>query len=151
MRSTDNSTSWYCEGCKTFHLNDHKKWTDDMGDFYCARAWKRLTKPQNNTFRQRVNYAREAFLLGEDSRAFDKCFEMYDGAFVVTALMRLCQTDTLLNQAIQKQMSRPGVIAWQKTAASLAHIPSTKLSQKAAAHRVYLENRAHGYVQPSLL
>lgn len=39
-------------------------------------------------FRERVRYASAAFMRREDSRKFDNCFEMYDGSYVVTALMR---------------------------------------------------------------
>ncbi|SDR45257.1 hypothetical protein [Pseudovibrio sp. Tun.PSC04-5.I4] len=150
MEIKQDAAHWYCEGCKTVHLPDQERRVDDMGDYHCAKAWKRLTNPQNTTFKQRVNYAREAFFLGEDSRAFDNCFETYDGAFVVAALMRLCKTDLKLKQAIERHMSRAGLNEWQQTTASLSHIPTHRLSQKAAEHRAFEQNRVSGYEQPSL-
>ncbi|KZK92515.1 MULTISPECIES: hypothetical protein [unclassified Pseudovibrio] len=150
MKTKQDAPNWYCEGCKTFHLPQQERQVDDMGDYYCARAWKRLINPQNTTFKQRVNYAREGFCLGEDSRAFDNCFEMYDGAFVVAALMRLSETDHELKQAIERHMSKAGLAEWQQTTASLAHIPTHKLSQKAATHRQQVEASPTGYQQPSL-
>ncbi|SDQ36190.1 hypothetical protein [Pseudovibrio sp. Tun.PSC04-5.I4] len=102
------------------------------------------------SFNQRVRYARLAFLRNEDSRAFDNCFEMYDGAFVVAALMRLSETDSELKQAMQKDFSKFGLAQWQQTTASLAHIPTEKLSSKAAAYRRQVELSPVGYQQPSL-
>ncbi|SDR49184.1 hypothetical protein [Pseudovibrio sp. Tun.PSC04-5.I4] len=150
MEAKQDAAHWYCEGCKTFHLPATERRVDDMGEYYCIKAWKRLINPQNTTFKQRVNYAREGFCLGEDSRAFDNCFETYDGAFVVAALMRLSETDRELKQAILRHMSKAGLAEWQQTTASLAHIPTHKLSQKAAEHRAFEQNRVSGYEQPSL-
>ncbi|QUS59167.1 hypothetical protein [Pseudovibrio brasiliensis] len=102
------------------------------------------------SFNERVDYAHQALLRGEDSRKFDNCFEMWDGAFVVAALMRRSLSDPELRQAIKKDLSSVGLAQWQQTTASLAHIPTHKLSDKAAAHRRQVEKRPYGFQQPSL-
>ncbi|WP_057464029.1 hypothetical protein [Pseudovibrio sp. POLY-S9] len=102
------------------------------------------------SFNERVDYAHQALLRGEDSRKFDNCFEMWDGAFVVAALMRRNLSDLELRQAIKKDLSTVGLAQWQQTTASLAHIPTHKLSDKAAAHRRQVEKSPFEFEQPSL-
>ncbi|KZK92527.1 hypothetical protein PsAD14_05714 [Pseudovibrio sp. Ad14] len=102
------------------------------------------------SFNERVDYAHQAFLRGEDSRKFDNCFEMWDGAFVVTALMRRSLSDPELRRAIEKDFYSAGLAQWQQTAASLAHIPTDKLSSKAATHRRQVEKSPFDFQQPSL-
>ena len=80
---------------------------------------------------ERVAYARLALLRNEDSRAHDNCFEMHDGALVVTALMRQAETDPFLRAAIKRQFSIAGIGQWEATAAEHAHIPTHKLPDAA--------------------
>lgn len=54
-----------------------------------------------DNFSGRVNYAASCFMRGvRNSRSFDSCFEMYDGKIVVTALVRRCQKNEKLRNAI---------------------------------------------------
>jgi len=54
-----------------------------------------------DNFTGRVNYAASCFMRGvRNSRSFDSCFEMYDGRIVVTALVRRCQKNEKLRNAI---------------------------------------------------
>ena len=85
----------------------------------------------SKSFTERVAYARLAILRNEDSRAHDNCFEMYDGALVVTALMRQAETDPHLLAAIKRQFSIAGIGLWETTAAEHAHIPTHKLPDAA--------------------
>lgn len=87
------------------------------------------------SFNERVSYARQAFLRNEDSRAFDDCFEMNDGEYVVSALMRMSEEDVELKAAIENDLNAHGLALWRETAKSLAHVPTHDLSKKATAHR----------------
>lgn len=90
------------------------------------------------TFAARVAYAAEAIKRREDSRALDDCFEMNDGAYVVTALMRRAITDTALRRAIAAMFTdQPAFesVPWHKTARALAHIPDHRLEDAARRER----------------
>lgn len=91
------------------------------------------------SFMDRCRYAREALLRGEDSRAADNCFEMYDGAMVVTMLMRWAQRDPALARAIVAE--GPNLVeAWKKTAAAHGRLRTEDDIVRAAA-AIRAENR----------
>ena len=68
---------------------------------------------RKRNFLRRVNYAVQAFLQGEDSREFDNCFEMYDGEFVVVALVRKGDKDPDLRAAILDRMNPTVFQSWE--------------------------------------
>lgn len=101
-------------------------------------------RERKNSFRRRVNYAHAAFLRREDSRAFDDCFEMYDGEFVVTALMRRAASDPQLKAEILRDMSvaSGGVwenVPWQNAAAKYRHVSDASLADLAAQRQIEAE------------
>ena len=58
------------------------------------------------SFNQRVDYAERGMQIAEDSRTFDACFEVYDGVFVVTALMRRAKHNPQLDHMIRNKFRR---------------------------------------------
>lgn len=71
-----------------------------------------------DNFKYRVNYAAQCFMKGIHSRAFDNCFEMFDGDAVVVALMRRALKNDKLKQAISKNWRELGPLGfpldWEK-------------------------------------
>lgn len=93
-------------------------------------------------FHRRVNYAHAAFLRKEDSREFDNCFEMHDGALVVTALMRRAEHDPDLKAAILRDFpcaSGWEGLTWFKTAQNHAMIKTENLAKMAAQVQIEAE------------
>lgn len=83
-------------------------------------------------FRRRVEFARDAILHGDiESREFDTCFEMYDGQFVVAALLRLAEPQLL--QAIERRLGRETLLLWHHRAKPLARWLAMDLPHMAAA------------------
>jgi hypothetical protein len=70
-------------------------------------------------------------------RAFDACFEMWDGACVVVLLMRAARTDTALRLGIQLHMCAE---RWRTVADAHAHLDDAAIARKAA--RLRAEGRA---------
>lgn len=90
-------------------------------------------------FHERVNFAARSFLSGNtSSRAFDTCFEMYDGDLVVTALVRRCARTPFLHQAITDCWGGKFPEGWITTAAKYSDV--TNLAGKARSIRAV--NRA---------
>lgn len=92
------------------------------------------------SFRGRVQYAIRALKrLGqcEDSRAFDTCFEMHDGAMVVTAILRASAADPELAEAIGNETRRsPEMMKkWRAEFERYAHLSDAGLEEAAAAER----------------
>jgi hypothetical protein len=96
-----------------------------------------MTRNTTASYPARVEYAAAAIMRGEDSRALDDCFEMYDGAFVVAALMRRAATDEALRVMIARMFSSFSwdEMPWHKTARGVAHIPDNQLGAEAAKER----------------
>ncbi|MTJ93896.1 MAG: hypothetical protein F8N36_13715 [Desulfovibrio sp.] len=88
-----------------------------------------------DAYSQRVNYAAQCFLRGTDSRHFDTCFEMYDGAAVVTALVRRAEKNPRLHSAIAAQWREGFPQSWKDTAAQFAAVPTRRLVDLAALFR----------------
>ena len=82
----------------------------------------------------RLEYAAQGIMSGEDSRALDTCFEMWDGAFIVAGLIRRAENDEALRAAILRDYSSVKgweTHPWHKTAATLAHVPTHRLPEAA--------------------
>lgn len=90
----------------------------------------------DNNFIGRVNYAAQCFMRGiSNSRHFDTCFEMFDGEAVVTALVRRCEKNSRLKEAISRQWGGVFPAMWLETAKEYSGIPTRKLSGLAAQLR----------------
>jgi len=97
------------------------------------------------SFAGRVSYAAEAITRREDSRAFDSCFEMFDGDFVVAALMRRAQTDPQLQAGILRLFIKAPdfeAVPWQATAKALAHLPDHGLEDAARKARAAAQKQS---------
>ncbi|WP_306150689.1 hypothetical protein [Roseovarius sp. MMSF_3281] len=95
-----------------------------------------MTRNTTASFPARVRYAIQGILRAEDSRAFDNCFEMYDGAYVVAAIMREAEGNEALRVMIHhmfRNYEQYEDVPWHKTAADLAHV--SDLGKAAAAER----------------
>lgn len=92
-------------------------------------------------FRKRVDYAEKAFLIREDSRELDNCFEMYDGEYVVVALMRRAAKNPALMNAIRAEFSQVCASdwSWVRTAEKHSRIPDSKLGEAAAQAQIEAE------------
>jgi hypothetical protein len=91
----------------------------------------RLNDPDN--FRGRVTYAAKVIASGKTpTRAFDNCFESYDGDEVSVALIRRAQRNPKIARNLDRYINR--VLA-EACAARMAHIPTRKLAAAAAATR----------------
>lgn len=81
-------------------------------------------------FRERVEHAARAIAGGTweatQTRAFDTCFEMYDGDLVVTALIRRGRRDPVFDAALTTYLT-PNREHWEKTAAEYADVPDRQL------------------------
>ena len=90
----------------------------------------------NDAYAQRVNYAAQCFMRGiRSSRHFDTCFEMNDGAAVVTALVRRAENNPRLYSAISAQWSDGFPQSWMDTAVRFASVPTARLQELAAVLR----------------
>ena len=90
------------------------------------------------SFAGRVAYAIEGIKRREDSRAFDSCFEMHDGDFVVTAIMRRAQTDPELQAGIIRLFINATdleSVPWNRAATALAHLSDHALEDAARKAR----------------
>jgi hypothetical protein len=90
------------------------------------------------SFLGRVNYAHEALLKRKHIRAFDDCFENYDGSYVVASLMRRAAHSPELMAAIEAH-GEAMAEHWRKTAAQLAHLRNHDALARAAANERRVE------------
>ena len=91
----------------------------------------RLNDPEN--FRGRVNYAAKVIAYGRrPTRAFDNCFENYDGDEVATAILRRSKKNARLAANLQRYLSLDSIEA---VAERLADIPTRKLPEIARQTR----------------
>lgn len=91
-----------------------------------------LNNPDN--FAGRVNYAAACISSGKrhHGRAFDNCFENYDGDLVVVALVRRAENNPKLAANLFNQLSQPLA---DEVVAKYAHVPTRQLSVEAAKVR----------------
>jgi hypothetical protein len=110
---------------------------------------------RKKNFRHRVAYAHAALLPGESSHQFDSCFEMHDGGYVVTALMRRAGNDPALKQAITR-LFNPGLrggwetLPWQETARRNRHISDAALANLSARKQIEEEWRCVHVTLPQM-
>lgn len=91
----------------------------------------RLNDPEN--FRGRVNYAAKVIASGHrPTRAFDNCFENYDGDEVATAILRRSRRNARLAANLQRYLSLTSIEA---AAERLADVPTRKLPEVARQTR----------------
>ncbi|MGE0232440.1 MAG: hypothetical protein AB7O39_17225 [Flavobacteriaceae bacterium] len=91
----------------------------------------RLNDPEN--FRGRVNYAAKVIAYGRSpTRAFDNCFENYDGDEVATVILRRSRNNARLAANLQRYLSLSSIEA---AAERLADIPTRKLPEVARQTR----------------
>lgn len=91
----------------------------------------RLNDPEN--FRGRVNYAAKVIAYGHrPTRAFDNCFENYDGDEVATAILRRSRKNARLASNLQRYLSLASIEA---AAERLADVPTRKLPEVARQTR----------------
>lgn len=110
-------------------------------------------KSRMAAFRNRVNYAEQAFLRHEDSRELDNCFEMYDGEFVVVALMRRAARNPDLMAALRAEFSQvsPSEWSWLRTVEKHKRIPDHKLPEMAAQAQIEAEWHSVNIFMPQLI
>lgn len=83
----------------------------------------RLNDPEN--FRGRVNYAAKVIAYGyRPTRAFDNCFENYDGDEVATAILRRSRKNARLAANLERYL---GLASIEAAAERLADVPTRKL------------------------
>ena len=91
----------------------------------------RLIDPEN--FRGRVAYAAQVIAYGRrPTRAFDNCFENYDGDEVATAILRRSRKNARLAANLQRYLRLSTIEA---AAERLADIPTRKLPELARQTR----------------
>jgi hypothetical protein len=91
----------------------------------------RLNDPGN--FRGRVNYAAKVIAYGRrPTRAFDSCFENYDGDEVATAILRRSKKNARLAANLRRYLSLASIEA---AAERLADVPTRKLPEIARQTR----------------
>jgi len=96
----------------------------------------RLNDPEN--FSGRVNYAAAVISNGRStSRAFDNCFENFDGDEVVTILLRRAEKNAKLAANLPRYI---GIDRARETAAKLAHVSTRDMP--AHAHKARERGRA---------
>lgn len=91
----------------------------------------RLNDPEN--FRGRVNYAAHVIAYGRrPTRAFDNCFENYDGDEVATAILRRSKKNACLAANLHRYLSMASIEA---AADRLAEVPTRELPEVARRTR----------------
>ena len=95
-----------------------------------------MTTTISGSYQYRVNFAASYMVRGiTDSRALDNCFEMFDGDFVVTALVRRAMQNRKLWEAIAKQWREGFPQSWVDTANKYAHLKTRQLPTAAQTLR----------------
>ena len=91
----------------------------------------RLNDPEN--FRGRVNFAAKVIAYGHrPTRAFDNCFENWDGDEVATVIVRRARKNQRLAANLHRYLS---IASIEAAAARLADVPTRKLPDVARATR----------------
>jgi hypothetical protein len=91
----------------------------------------RLNDPEN--FRGRVNFAAKVIAYGHrPTRAFDNCFENWDGDEVATVIVRRARKNQRLAANLHRYLS---IACIEAAAARLADVPTRKLPDVARATR----------------
>ena len=91
----------------------------------------RLNDPEN--FRGRVNYAAKVIAYGRSpTRAFDNCFENYDGDEVATVILRRSRKNARLAANLQRYLILSSI---EDAAERLADVPTRRLPEVARQTR----------------
>lgn len=91
----------------------------------------RLNDPEN--FRGRVNYAAKVIAYGRSpTRAFDNCFENWDGDEVATVIVRRARKNQRLAANLHRYLN---IASIEAAAERLAEVPTRKLPDVARATR----------------
>lgn len=91
----------------------------------------RLNDPDN--FRGRVNYAAKVIAYGHSpTRAFDNCFENYDGDEIAKVIVRRARKNRRLAANLHRYLS---ITSIEAAAARLADVPTRKLPDVARKTR----------------
>ena len=91
----------------------------------------RLNDPEN--FRGRVNYAAQVIAYGRrPTRAFDNCFENYDGDEVATVILRRAKNNARLGANLHRYLNLASIEA---AAERLADVPTRRLPEVARQTR----------------
>ncbi len=95
-----------------------------------------------SAFLARVNFAEKCFRSHQtNTRAMDTCFEMYDGAAVVVALVRRARLDHALYVAIASDWSGRFPTEWLELETKYSHIPTERLGNLARELRATAKAR----------
>lgn len=91
----------------------------------------------NHDFPSRVNYAVQCFKVGSTGgRKFDSCFEMYDGKYVVTAIVRRARKDPKFESKLKSHLNQVTWDKWQETADKFSHLSNKELKAEADKTRL---------------
>lgn len=91
----------------------------------------RLNDPEN--FRGRVNYAAQVIAYGRrPTRAFDNCFENYDGDEVATVILRRSKKNARLAANLHRYLN---MVSIEAAADRLADVPTRGLPEVARQTR----------------
>lgn len=103
----------------------------------------RLNDPEN--FRSRVNYAAHVIAYGRrPTRAFDNCFENYDGDEVATAILRRSKKNARLAANLHRYLSMASIEA---AADRLAEVPTRELPEVARRTRARQKAKFNAWLE----
>jgi hypothetical protein len=103
----------------------------------------RLNDPEN--FRGRVKYAAQVIACGRrPTRAFDNCFENYDGDEVATAILRRSKKNTRLAANLHRYLSMASIEA---AADRLADVSTPELPEVARRTRIRQKAKFNGWLE----
>jgi hypothetical protein len=102
-----------------------------------------------NSFPGRVALAAQCIRSGDGtgSRAYDNCFEMWDGDYVMLTLVRMAQADQPLAAGIDREWSRSGGLAGKALwAQRFAHLSDDDIPVAAARVRKAERERSQAQI-----
>ena len=105
----------------------------------------RLNDPEN--FRGRVNYAAQVIAYGRrPTRAFDNCFENYDGDEVATVILRRSKKNARLAANLHRYLNMASIEA---AADRLADVPTRGLPEVARQTRTRQKAEFYAWLEKS--
>lgn len=103
----------------------------------------RLNDPEN--FRGRVNYAAKVIAYGRSpTRAFDNCFENWDGDEVATVIVRRARKNQRLAANLHRYLN---IASIEAAAERLAEVPTRKLPDVARATRARRKAESEAWLE----
>jgi hypothetical protein len=96
-----------------------------------------MRKAMNNDFNTRVNYAVACMKTKRTgTRSFDNCFEMWDGDFVVTAILRRALKNPEFEIVLRNYLRTIDLWEdWEQTAKKFENLSNKELKIEADNHR----------------